>query len=79
MEMILEFMANHPHLSAVLVVIGVFRAVFKPIMTVLEAYVGATESTKDNELLEKIKGSKTYKVLVWLVDYTASIKLPKAK
>lgn len=77
MEMILEFMYNNPNLAGVLVVMAVFRAIFKPIMTLLETYVEATPSTSDNEKLDKFKQSKAYAFMVWFVDYLTSIKLKK--
>jgi len=77
MEMILEFMAGHPKLSAVLMVLGVFRAIFKPAMLLLETYVKSTPSEKDDKWLVDVKESKVYQFLVWLVDYLTSIKLPK--
>ena len=77
MEFLIEFMAKNPQLASVLVVMGLLRAVFKPLMSVIQAYVDATPDGGDNEKLEKVKESKWFKTLAWLLDYAASIKLPK--
>jgi hypothetical protein len=77
MEFILNFIAEYPIASSVLVVVGVLRAIFKPIMTAIEAVVAATPTQKDDLALEKAKASKLYLALVWFIDYIASVKLPK--
>lgn len=79
LEFILEMAAKYPAFSSLFMIMGVLRAVFKPLMTLLHAYVEATPTEKDNELLEKLKKSKAYGAVVWLLDYFASVKLPKAK
>lgn len=77
-EFITGLSASYPWLTTVLVAIGTFRALFKPVMTLLDQVVVATTWTQtDNELLNKVKASKVYKALVWVVDYLASVKLPK--
>jgi hypothetical protein len=78
-EAILALMMKYPATSSVLVVMGVLRAVFKPLFSLLQAYVDATESKTDNEKLQKFMESKIYKALAYLLDYAASVKLPKAK
>lgn len=77
MDVVLDFIAANPNLAGILVILGVFRAIFKPIMTLLHTYVESTPSKSDNEKLEKFKQTKTYQFLVWFVDYLTSIKLPK--
>jgi hypothetical protein len=77
MEFILGLIAEYPLAASVLVVIGVLRAIFKPIMTAIEAVVEATPTKKDDLALEKAKASKLYLAVVWFIDYFASVKLPK--
>lgn len=79
MEIIMELAIKYPAIASVLMLMGVLRAVFKPLMSLLHAYVEATPSEKDNELLKKIMDSKAYSVIQYILDYTASIKLPKKK
>ena len=76
-QFIVELAQKHPQIIAHLVFIGVLRAVFKPIMSVLEAYAAATPDKSDDEKLEKIKANRIYKGFAFLLDYVASIKLPK--
>ncbi len=71
--------AAHPAISSVLMVVGMCRAIFKPLMTFLHSIADATPSLKDNELLEKAEGSVVYKWAMWGIDYLFSIKsAPKA-
>jgi hypothetical protein len=72
----IALVAKYPQAIMVFTAVGVLRAIFKPIMVVLENYVKATPSADDDVWLEKLKVSKPYKVVAWLLDYTASIKLP---
>lgn len=65
-------------LTQVLVIMASLRVVFKPLMGLADALVIVIPGTKDNEFLEKIKKSKAYGIIVWIVDFFASVKLPKA-
>lgn len=73
---ILELATKYPAVMAVCLAVTVFRAIFKPAMTLLEAYVRATPTTSDDAAVEGFKAGKIYKALVWIVDYTMSIKIP---
>lgn len=75
----LELVGKYPSVVMVFTVVGVLRAVFKPIMAVAEKYVEATPTISDDELLGKVKASAIYKGIAWLVDYVSSIKLPGQK
>lgn len=73
------FVAQYPVMASILVVIGGLRVVFKPIFTVLHAYVEYTSSPTDNVLLDTVEKSSIYKGVSWLLDFFGSIKLtPKA-
>lgn len=78
-QFLVDLVTNYPVGAAILMVLGVFRAIFKPLMSVWEAYVKSTPSDSDDKILEGFKASKVYKILVWLVDYLLSIKLPSKK
>lgn len=78
-EIILMLVQKYPSLVAVFSVIGIMRAIFKPLMSLIESFVLATESKKDDMVLESAKASKIYKAIVWLIDYLASIKVDKLK
>jgi hypothetical protein len=74
---ILELAQKHPGLLSAFAIIGVLRAIFKPMMVVLEAYVDATPSKADDGWLAKFKAGKVYAGIAFILDYAASIKLPK--
>lgn len=67
-----------PILSSVFMVMGVMRAAFKPLMSLIETVVAATPTKADDEVLTEVKASKVYTSIVWLVDYFASVKIPVA-
>lgn len=78
MEMfLLDLVAKYPIAAGVLSVLYVMGFCFKPLFTFLHAYVDATESLKDNELLAKIEGSKIYKSVAYGLDWIVRIKLPQ--
>jgi len=58
-------------------IIGSLRLAIKPIMALVEAVVLITPSESDNDLPARIKENKIYKIVVFLFDWFASIKLPK--
>lgn len=76
---LLQLIEKYPVVAMIFMVVGILRAVFKPFMTLLFSYVDATVGDADNKMLDKFVKSKVYSGLVWLLDYTASIKLPKNK
>jgi hypothetical protein len=78
-ELIVMLVGKYPMLVAVFSIVGVLRAVFKPLMSLIEAYVGATESKKDDAVVEGFKAGKIYKAIVWFIDYFSSIKIDKVK
>lgn len=61
----------------IITIIGSLRLLIKPLMGLIEAYVSITPSKKDDLLPAKIKENKTYKMVVYLLDWLASLKLPK--
>ena len=57
---------------------GSFRVFLKPFQLLekpLLDLIKATPSKKDDELFEKAKGSKAFKLLKFVVDYLFSLKL----
>ena len=69
---------NYGWLTTVVLVIGSLRIVFKPIMLALENYVRQTPTVADDERLAKFEAGIIYKALAFLLDFAASIKLPKS-
>jgi uncharacterized protein (UPF0254 family) len=73
---VLGLAQKYPLALSVFSVVGVLRAVFKPIVSGLRAVADATPSPKDNALLDKVEGGKVFKAVAWFIDYISSIKLP---
>ena len=74
-----SLVGQYPILVSILVIMGVCRAIFKPLFTFLQKLVDATPGESDNELLKKVMDHKIYKVLSFILDFGASIKLPQKK
>jgi hypothetical protein len=78
-ELVLELVQANPKLMMLFVAMGILRAIFKPIMVAVEAYVKSTPWQGDDEWFERVKAGKVYRAVAFLVDYLVSVKLPKAK
>lgn len=61
----------------IVAVIGALRVVFKPVMVLVQSIVSVTPTVKDDEFLAKFMGHWSYKLISFLLDWTASIKLPQ--
>ena len=66
-------------LTTVLLAIGSLRILFKPLMLALENYVRQTPTPTDDARLAKFEAGTIYKLIAFLVDLGASIKLPPLK
>jgi hypothetical protein len=81
---LLEALAGHygkfaEVVAHLVVVMGLARVIFKPVMLALHSISEATDSKKDDELLEKVEASKGFKIFSFVMDYILSIKLPEKK
>jgi len=72
-QLIIEFVTNNPQLASVLMVWGIARAIFKPLVSLFEAYFMATENKEDDKKWAEFKSGKIY----WFLDYFFSIKIPE--
>lgn len=72
---LLLLVQKFPVALSVVAVMGVLRTVFKPLMTFLQALADATPTPVDNQLLASAEASKPYKVLAFILDYLASLKI----
>lgn len=77
MEWILTFAARYPHFAVIFMVMGFVRTLFKPMCSVIQAYVDATETKADNLWWSEVQKSKVWGSLLYLIDLFASVKLPK--
>lgn len=79
MELVAMLIAKYPMLAQIFVVIGVLRAINKPLFALFQAYVDQTASKTDNEILAKIMNSSLYKYFNFVLDWSTSVKLPQGK
>lgn len=79
MEQVAFLLQTYPILQHVIAVMVICRVVFKPIFSILGKYVELTIEEDDDKKLHKFMRSKTYKMLAFIVDMLASVKLPKIK
>lgn len=75
MELLVQFANQYPALASVFMVIGVLRAINKPLFVFLRSVADATPSEKDNQLLDQVERSAVYGYLVFFLDYFASVKI----
>lgn len=74
-DFLIGLIQNYPWFSAVLMVMGIARAVFKPLIAVWAAVVAVTPSPADDAGPENFKKGKLY----FIIDYILSIKIPSVK
>lgn len=78
---VIEFALTYLPESAlgIIVLIGGFRVLFKPLMALLEAIAIYTPTKKDDEIYKNISEGNAYKTIRFIFDFIASIKLPQKK
>lgn len=64
-------------LSYLVLVMGFARLFFKPLVSLVTAFVKATPSPDDDAWWVKVQGKSWFKLLEYLIDYVLSLKLPK--
>lgn len=74
---VLSFISSNPAFASVIMVIGFLRLAIKPVMTLLQAYVKLTPYDNDDRWLAGVEQSKGYKLIVYLMDWILSVKLPE--
>lgn len=70
---------NYPWIRHLVAIMIMCRVLFKPAFAILGKYVELTIEENDDIKLKKFMKSKAYKMLTFIVDLAASIKLPKIK
>lgn len=76
---ILGYATEYPTIFTIVGIMGSVRIVMKPLMSLVLVTVELTPTNKDNLFLEKLKNYWWYKTLVYLLDWSLSIKLPVKK
>lgn len=77
MDIILGILESLPWYGDLLLVMGTLRMVFKPLFSIIATVVKATPSKTDDKLLVELQSSNTYAILVWAIDFFASVKIPR--
>ena len=77
MQELITLFGDSTLLIKAILLIGTLRTIIKPIVTLVNNYVESSPSKSDNVKWEKVKASKMYKAFAFILDWTASIKLPK--
>ncbi len=76
---IIGLMSGNPAVAGALAAIGVARLAFKPLCSAVQAYVDKTEKKDDDLWWSGMQQNKYFKAFAYILDVTASIKLPKGK
>ena len=71
---IVNLAQSHPWVLTLVSIMGALRFFFKPLVSLVEAWVKSTPSPTDDEFVEKVEASKAWKTIAWLIDLLASIK-----
>ena len=74
---ILSFGGKFPVIFTVIFFIGTARFFMKPIMSAISAYIESTPTKSDDAFLAKLKDSVIYKIVIYILDWCLSVKLPK--
>ena len=79
MSIISWIVNRYPVAVTILAFLGMLRMMIKPIMTAIGEIVLITPTDKDDKLLEKVKQSKVFKALLYILDWTTSLKIKAQK
>lgn len=74
---IMGFGEQYTVIFSIIFIMGTARFFMKPIMAAVEAYIAQTPTKSDDLFINKIKENLAYKIVVFLLDWALSIKLPK--
>lgn len=75
--LVASLMTKAPWFTTVLLVLGFFRLVFKPLFSFAKMITDATTTKTDDEIYNKVEKSKITKAVAWVLDYLFSLKLIK--
>lgn len=76
---ILPFLMKYPEFGTFLFIMSILRSVFKPLISVWQAYVEATPGDADNKKMSEVMGSQAWAFIKWFIDFFASIKVDVVK
>lgn len=79
MDQLEYLMLHYPIIKNIIMIMVICRIIFKPIFLIIGKYVELTIEEDDNKKFNSFMKSKKYKMIVFIVDMIASIKLPTTK
>lgn len=74
-DVLMTFFQNHPSLLCIITAMTVIKAVMKPLFTILHSVASAVGSTKLDQEVTTIEGSKVVYWITYIIDWATSIKL----
>ena len=77
LNLAVTFLGTNPIFGSVLMALGFIRVIGKPAMTLIQTVVDTTPYDSDNVWLKDAQQSNAYKALAFVLDWTASVKLPE--
>ena len=75
-DLIASLVSQYPNAVAVFSIIGILRAINKPLFAAFRAYTNATSTPKDDAVLDAVEKSKAYTYAMFILDYLTSVKVP---
>ena len=78
-ELILWVALKYPKVGTALLIIGALRTINKPLGALIKAFIAWTPTKYDDDLLNHVERSRTYRIAVFVLNWLASIKLPKKR
>jgi len=79
MDQLAYLMDNYPLFKSLISIMILCRLIFKPLFTILRKYVELTVEDNDNKKLNAFMKTKKYKMIAFIVDMLASVKMPKVR
>ena len=73
-ETVAQLMVQFPWIATIFMVIGVIRVVVKPLMELAKSVAASTPSAKDDAVVASLESNKTYKTLLFVIDWIFSLK-----
>lgn len=74
---IIGFAETYPVIFVIIFFMGTARLFIKPFMAAAETYIASTPTKSDDKFMAKVKENVIYKIFIFLIDWAASVKLPK--
>ena len=78
-DLVVGLLSAHPAFAGFMTVVGFARVMNKPLFAMIQAIVDKTENPADDKWWDEVQKHKAMKSLFWVLDWTASVKIPKSK